>query len=102
MSLPQIDDAFIRRSTWPGPGSGTSSSTVSTVRPPGSRTPLILATRHRPAPCARPAFAWPYPHPDPLTGARGSRTAPRLAEPVARAADFPVRRARLVAAITDI
>src|ERR671927_346283 len=41
MSLPQIDEAFIRSSTCPCPGVGTSTSTCSTVLSPGRRTPVI-------------------------------------------------------------
>src|SRR3712207_6728404 len=48
MSLPQIDDAFIFSRTWPGPGSGTSTSTCCTVLSPGRTTPFMIAMRAPP------------------------------------------------------
>src|SRR3954451_7367007 len=44
MSLPQIEDAFIASSTWPGPGSGTSSRMCRTVLAPGRVTPFMTGT----------------------------------------------------------
>src|SRR5579875_3119798 len=41
-SLPHRPAAFISRSTSPGPGVGGSSSTTSTRRSPGSKTPSML------------------------------------------------------------
>jgi hypothetical protein len=39
MSLPQMDEAFIRTRTWPWPGSGIGYSLNSTVLLPGKTTP---------------------------------------------------------------
>src|SRR4051812_35050188 len=43
MSLPQIDDAFIRTKTCPWPGSGMGDSRNSTVLLPGKITPSMVA-----------------------------------------------------------
>src|SRR6266568_214284 len=42
MSLPQIDEAFIWSSTWPCPGSGTSTVTCWAVLSPGRTTPFMV------------------------------------------------------------
>src|SRR4051794_15748720 len=43
-SLPQIDDALIRITAWPIPGTGSGTSTSSTRDPPGNSTPRTIAS----------------------------------------------------------
>src|SRR3954469_11989573 len=52
MSLPQIVDARICTTTWPGPGAGSVTSRISTSRLPGRNTPRTQPTSTRPAPPA--------------------------------------------------
>ena len=45
MSLPQIELARTRTSTWPGPGSGTAKVLNSTVLLPGKTAPVMVVGR---------------------------------------------------------